>query len=74
MDYEALYQQKLTTADEAVKVVQIGRLGGLRLVYRHGLRRWIKALAGRDERVGGYQPARRHPDVGKPAIMSRFRT
>ena len=31
MDYQAMYQQKLTTAEEAVKVVKIRRLGGLQL-------------------------------------------
>ena len=34
MDYQAMYQQKLTTAEEAVKVVKIRRLGGLHLVHQ----------------------------------------
>ena len=34
MDYQAMYQQKLTTPEEAVKVVKVRRLGGLHLVHQ----------------------------------------
>ena len=72
MDYEALYQQKLTTADEAVKVVKSGD--------------WVdygwctgtacaldKALAGRMSELEDINLRGRHPDVAARYIPE-FRT
>ena len=35
MDFREEYKQKLVSADEAVKLIKIRRLGRLRLVHQH---------------------------------------
>lgn len=45
MDFQALYQSKLTTAAEAAKLVKSGDWDGLHLVHQPPPWSWTKALA-----------------------------
>ena len=72
MDYAALYQKKLTSAAEAVKVVKSGDWVDYGWCTNHPYT-LDKALAARQNRAQGRQGPRRRDDVDARDLQGRGR-